>query len=545
MTATVRPAVVIFLAGVACLLLIACANVANLWLSRGISRERELAVRAAIGARRGRVVRQLLTESALTAVLGAAVGVVLAMIGVQLVRVLAPPNFPRLDAVQLDLTAVGFTCAVSLVAGILAGLSPAIRAARLDVLSSLREGAGASPGRRAARFRSILLAGEAAAAIVLVVAAMLLGRSLFQLLSVDPGYEAANVLVALVDLPGAERGAGAFVPELLQRLRALPEVVVAGAGSMAPFGRITAARPLTVPVPGRDPVTARSLVYVVTAGYAEALKLRVRAGRLLNDADRALGTQSLVVNDAFVRTFLAGVEPLGFAIDSILAPGVRAEIVGVVDNVLKDGLDKAPQPEVYVVPAQGALPPRMRAIYDIHDEINLVVRTAGDPASLAPAVRQVVRGLRPDAALEYVTTLTARTSQSVSHKRFAAAMLASFAATAMILSAIGLYSVLAYGVSTREREIGVRTALGANRGTVAWLVVRDGMSVVLAGLLVGLAGAAFATRLMRTLLFGVEPHDPLSFVIAPLVLGAVALMACVLPARRAARVNPLIALRSE
>ena len=554
MTARVRPVVLVFLAGVGCLLLIAGANVTNLLLFRGVFREREFTIRAAIGAGRGRIVRQLLTESLVIASLGAAVGIALAGLGIRVVQLLAPATFPRLDAVRLDLPVVVFACAVSLVTGTLAGLSPAIRARRLDLIACLRAGVATSTGPRMDRLRSILVAAEAAIAVVLVVAAALLGRSLFQLLNVDVGYESANVVVAEIHLPDGpgmdpfsqHARSTAFRSELLDRLRALPGVAAAGVGNMVPFGTITVARPLTVSIPGRGAVTARSLSYVVTPGYAEALRLRLHAGRLLIDEDLTDRTQSIVVNEAFVRTFLDNVEPVGFAVESLLARGVRAEIVGVVANVRRDALDDDPEPEVYLAPAYPLRHDPSRALaHEILRGINLVLRTDGDPAALAPTLRGIVHELEGDAVLNYATTLHARTTESVRTERFAAVMLAAFSGLALILAAIGLYTLLSYSVSTRQREIGVRAALGANQSVVAWMVIREGMRVTVSGLAVGIAGALFATRFMRVMLFGIEPHDPVSLVLAPLTLAAVALVATVLPARRAIRLDPLIALRTE
>jgi putative ABC transport system permease protein len=283
-------------------------------------------------------------------------------------------------------------------------------------------------------------------------------------------------------------------------------------------------------------VTARSLVNIVTPGYAEALGLRLRAGRLLEDADVASGMQSLVVNEEFVRTFLAGVEPVGVNVGAILTEGVQAQVVGVVKNVLKDGLDVQPHPEVYVPPAHR---------YSIRREVYLLARTSGDPIALGGTLRQLVRDLRTDAALENVTPLASEVAASVASERFATAALGSFASLAMILAAVGLYGVLSYGVSRRERELAVRRALGASRGRIAWLVIGDGMSAVAAGLIVGLLAAAGAGRLMQSVLFGVEPLDIPSFALACGVLAAAALIACAVPARRAAATDPAVALRRE
>jgi putative ABC transport system permease protein len=342
-----------------------------------------------------------------------------------------------------------------------------------------------------------------------------------------------------VYLPGATQGQAqtdAFVPLLLDRLRALPGVVAAGAGGMAPFGRRTMATGLRVSFAGREPITARSRVYVVTPGYAEALRLRLRAGRLFSEGDRSSGMQSLLVNEEFVRTFLQGATPVGLIIDPILTRGVPAEIVGVVGNVLKEGLRAAAQPEVYVVPAHK---------YGLRSEIHLLVRTTGDPVALTGAVRDIVRDLRADAAIDNLTTLAAQVSESVGTERSATTTLRGLALMAMLLASVGLYGVLSHLVSTREREIGVRTALGASRLQIAWIVVGDGMATTLMGLTIGLVVAASVTRLMTSLLYGIDPLDPVSFVTAAAGVSAVSLLACALAARRAAKVDPLVALRTE
>jgi putative ABC transport system permease protein len=305
---------------------------------------------------------------------------------------------------------------------------------------------------------------------------------------------------------------------------------------MTPFGGSTSFNTFTIAAPGREAVSARSLVNVVTPGYAEALKLQLRAGRLLTDADLSSSTQSVVVNDEFVRTFLAGADPVGLNIGVILSKGVEATVVGVVKNVLKDGLQTAPQPEVYVVPAHR---------YTVGGEIKLAVRTAGDPTSLAGIVRQLVRDLRRDAAVDNVLPLTSQLSDSVRTERLSTSTLGAFAVMAMLLAAVGLYGVISYSVSTRQREIGIRSALGANKRDVLWLVVRDGMCVAGVGLLIGLVAAAGVARVLQSQLPGIEPVDPVAFLLAPGVLATVALVACMLPARRAAAIDPAVALRYE
>jgi putative ABC transport system permease protein len=361
------------------------------------------------------------------------------------------------------------------------------------------------------------------------------------LIQTEAGYDTSNVLAARVYLPGASRGeakSDGLVPDLLARLRALPGVVSAGAGNMAPLGASTYMAAFTLPLPGREQVTARALSYVITPGYAETLKLRLRAGRFFEARDEASSMQAWIVNEQFVKTFMQGVEPIGFRLNGSVVfsefPG--AEIVGVVGNVLKDSLDQQPQAETYVVAARGA---------GIRREIYVVLRTDGDPAAYAEHVRRITRALRSDAAVDRAEPLANQVAASVAQPRFAAAVLLSFAALAVLLAAVGLYGVLSYTVARRQREIGVRSALGATRAAIVAMIVREGLTVVVLGLVVGLAGAAGLTRLMQTLLVGIAPIDPMSFALAPAALFVVALLACAVPARRAAATDPAIALRCE
>ncbi len=540
MTGRVRPALVVLFGAVTVLLLIACANVANLFLSRGVSRERDIAVRVAMGAQRGRLVRELLTESVVIAVLGGALGVALAWTLVRALAFSAPANFPRLDAVQLDWRALAVALIASVVAGLLSGAMPAVRGARPDLLTALREGIGASSSRRIAFVRRMLLVAEAALAVLVLIAALLLGRSFINLIRTEAGYDAAGVLTARIYLPGASRSQAqtdGFGDELLARLRALPGIVSAGASNMVPLGQMSAVSGFTMPLPGREAVTARALTYVVTPGYAETLRLRLRKGRLLEDRDRASGVQMMMVNEDFVRTFLSGIEPIGMRFPRIFATGEgSAEIVGVVGNVLKDSLDQQPQAEVYVLAGGGAA---------IRREINVVLRGTADPSAYAQQVRRVVSELWPDAAVDNVRPLAEQLSQSVAQPRFAATVLGAFAGLALLLAAVGLYGVLSYTVARRQREIGVRSALGASRRRLVGMVLREGLSVAVVGLVVGMASAAALTRLMQTLLVEIQPLDPVSFAAAPMTLLVVALISSAIPARRAAATDPALALRQE
>lgn len=537
-TAPIRPVLLVFLAASACLLLISCVNVANLLLSRGAARERELAVMLALGASRGRLIRQLLTESLILAFLGGAAGIALAAGTLRALPAVAPVDFPRLADIRIDWTMAAFASIVSLLSGIAAGLMPAVRSGRTDTSPVLRPGRTGSE-RHTARTRRTLLVAEASLAMLLLIVATLVGRSFVRLLSVDPGYDPSQVLTARIFLPGGQLRPGEadqFASALLGRVRAVPDVRAAGAGWMAPFGGSSSFNTFTIAAPGREAVRARSLVNVVTPGYAEALKLQLRAGRLLTEADLSSSTQSLVVNEEFVRTFLGGAEPIGLNVGVILSRGVEATIVGVVKNVLKDGLQTAPQPEVYVPPAHR---------YSVGGEIKLVVRTVGDPIALAGLVRQLVHDLRTDAAVDNVLPLASQLSDSVRTERLTTSTLGAFAALALLLAAVGLYGVVSYSVSTRQREIGIRTALGASKSDVLWMVVREGMAVAGIGLVIGIGGAAAVARVLQSQLPGIQPVDAVAFLLAPAVLAMVALAACLLPARRAAALEPAVALRHE
>jgi putative ABC transport system permease protein len=551
MTARIRPALFVLSVGVVFVLLIGCANVANLFLSRGVARERELAVRAAMGADRRRLLSQLLSESVVTALIGGSAGLFLGWALVRVLPTLAPADFPRLADIRVDVTVLAFAAVASIVAGLISGLIPALRASRVDLVGSLREGVGASSSVRMARLRAGLLVAEAALAVMLLIGSGLLIRSFVRLVNVDAGYTADNVLMAQIFLPGAGGGprrpdpavaarTAALADRLLGRLSGVPGVTAAAAGNMAPLGNTMQIGAFDLPGvfnPDGSPVIVRASQYSVTPGYADALGLRLRQGRWLTDADRAAALQALVVNDAFVRAYLNDGKPvIGRRFEGLSQPGVTTEIVGVVGDVLLGGLDTEPQPATYWPAGEN---------FPLLGRLFVLVRTTGDPSAIAPVLRQYVRDADPGAALDAVGPLSARVSSSVSQPRFAAAVLAAFALLALALAAVGLYGVLSYNVSRRQREIGVRAALGASRLDILRLVISQGLGVTVAGLLLGVAGAAGVTRLMQQLLFGVAPLDPMTFVAAPLVLAVVALAACLVPARRAARTDPAVALRYE
>ncbi len=544
LTRGIRPALIVLSIGVGLVLLIACANVANLFLSRGVVRQRELAVRAALGAGRGRLMRQLLTESLVIAVLGGAFGLLLANGLVQVLPVVAPSGIPRLDNVHLDRLALVFAVVATLATAVLSGALPAIKGSRTGLAGAMGDGDVRSTGSAARRLRGGLLVAEAALAVVLLVGAALLIRSFIRLTSVDAGYSAENVLTAQVIVPAVPEGI--MPPDtaeaILARVRALPGVITAGAANMAPLVPVSAIRMLTLPerTAAGEPIQARATAWTVTTGFAESLGLRLKAGRLFTAADASNPANLVIVNEEFVRLYWSDGRPVvGRRYDGVFGPrGQQTEVVGIVANTLKDGLDRQAEPEIYTLRKPG---PQV----GLGRSLNLVVRADRNPAARARDIRRVVLDLEPRAAFDEVSPLTAKIAASVAEPRFSASVLAGFAGLAVLLAAIGLYGVLSYGVSERRREMGVRAAMGASRRQLVGLIVREGLGVVLLGLLVGLAGAAALSRLMQGLLFGVTSLDLWVYLAAPAILVLVATLACLIPARRAAAVDPVEALRCE
>ena len=542
MTQNVRPALLLLMAGVALVLFVACANVANLLLARGHARQREMAVRAALGAPLRRLAQQLIFESLVFAIAGGLLGLFLAWALVGLLPMVAPENFPRLESIRLDWRVLTFALTASLFAGILAGVLPAVRGARPGLDTVLRAGDRRTVAGSGHVLRASLLVIEAALAVLLIVSAGLLVRSFIRLVNVDGGFDPSNVLVTQVYLPDADQRPArpsAFFERLVPRLTQVPGVRAVGVANMAPFGTEAYGTAFELPDPGPDgaPRQATATSWVVTPGYATALGLRVTSGRFLEPGDVDGPMDTLVVNEAFVRQYLHdGKPPVG-------RRWLRAkeekltEIVGVVANVLKDGLDRRPEPEVY----RAASLTRSTLV----PYASLVVRTTGDPLALASEVRRLARESDPRVGLDGLGSLSGKLSASVAQPRFAAWLLALFAGLALAVAATGLYGVLSYNVSERRREIGIRAALGATRGRLMRLVLRQGLGFTLAGLALGLMAAAATSRLLSTLLFGVTPFDSVAFAVAPAVLIVVALAACLVPAWRAAATDPAMALRAE
>jgi putative ABC transport system permease protein len=544
-TAPIRPALLLMSAAVTLLLLMACANVANLFLSRGIARQRELAIRAAIGGSRGRLVRQLFTESVALSMVGGLLGVLVAWALMRVVPPLAPAQFPRLDAVRVDASMMLIAAVASMFTAVASGLAPAVRGSRFNLVAAMRGGddtsTGGFRGPRARRLRQYVLALETAFAVILLVSAGLLARSFVRLLNVDAGYRADHVLVARVQLPQSatpERMA-ALIDRLLIRVRGTPGVLAAGAGNMMPLLRMTAMTTFPVPpVAGATPVMRRAVTYVVTPGYAEALALRLREGRLFTEADVIPGTRTVLVNEEFARQYLAG-SPVGRRFNGLYGDDktITTEIIGIVGSVLKDGNDREPQPEIYF--AHGS------ATHRIESFVNIIVRTTGQPAVLAPGLRDIVREADSAAVVQEIAPLSSLLARSVDQPRFSMMVLATFAILALTLASVGLYGVISHTVAQRQREFGIRAAIGASRFDLVRLVLREGLGLTIAGVGMGLLVSTWLTPFMRATLFGVTPLDGVVFAVAPLLLIAVATLACVYPAFRAASTDPVLALRVE
>jgi predicted permease len=544
----IRPALRVLTAAVALVLLMACANVANLLLVRASTRERESAVRVALGASRARLLRQSLAESLLVAGVGGALGVWLAVAGVDLLLGLFPTHLgnvaiPRLQEIPIDVRVLGYSLVLALASGALFGVLPALRASAIDPADSLREGARTTSGAARGRLRSLLVAGEVALALVLTSGAALMLHSLARLSKGDLGFDPHNVLTARLTLPEArydQAGQRRFVARALEQIRALPGVEAVGATTFLPLSgwhgdRAFAVEGQAPPPPGREP---HADWRIVGGDYFAALRTPLRSGRAFAATDTETSPRVAIVNEAFVRRFLPDGPALGRRLDYRVRTDAEApqwrEIVGVVGDVRHHGLVREPVPEVY-------LPYDQEPLF----LVALAVRTAGEPLALAPALRQAVWQVDKDQPVGYVLSLERMAGETMALHRTSAATLVVFTVVALGLAALGLYGVLSYTVSQRTREIGVRLALGARRRDVLGMVMGQGLRVAGVGLAAGLLASLALTRLLSSLLFGVSPYDvpTLSAVVA--VLAVTAALASALPALRATRVDPLTAFRCE
>ncbi|HKC24291.1 MAG TPA: ABC transporter permease, partial [Thermoanaerobaculia bacterium] len=544
-----RPALYVLLGAVGFVLLIACANVANLLLARSTSRQREIGVRRALGADRGRLVRQMLTESVFLSLIGGGLGLAIAVWGVDLLLRLAPASLPRAVEIHADLPVLGFALLLSVVTGVLFGVAPALHSSRSGLSQTLKEAArGSSVGRERNRLRGLLVVGEFALALVLLIGAGLLLRSFWRLQNVEPGFDSENVVTAAVWLPQPnlpETGPyfkhpprALLYSKILAGLERIPGVTRAGGVSALPLSGQRPTNAFTVE--GRAPEaggTATAESFNASPGYFEAMRIALVRGRLFTDADNESAAPVALINEAFARRFFAGEDPIGRRLLPRAIRGARpaaATIVGIVKDVKTQSLDGDVRPQVY------------RCLWQSSNlMLAFVVKTAGAVPGIAAAIGREARAADPDLPVFSARTMDEVVSAAVAPRRFAMDLLALFAVVALCLAAVGVYGVMAYAVSQRTHEIGIRVALGARRSDVFGLVLRQGLVLTVCGIALGLAAAAALTRGLSALLFDVSPRDPLTYIGLAALLCLVAIIACCVPARRAMRLDPMTALRAE
>ncbi len=533
-----RTMLFILFGAVGFVLLIACANVANLLLVRAAARQKEIAMRTALGASRLRIIRQMITESLLLAIFGGALGALLAVAGVKLLVSLGEDNIPRTANVKIDATVLAFTLLISLATGLLFGLAPAIRTMKENLVDALKDGIrGGSEATVKNRTRSLLVVFESAIAVMLLIAAGLLIRSLVALQNVDPGFDPNNVLTLRVDLPrqkyNTPEKASNFFEQLETRVAGLPGVEAVGLITDLPLSG--EARDMPYRVEGRPATSDIAFVDFrrVNKNYFSAMRIPLRRGRNFTEQEVRQSDKAIVVSQAFVDSVFPNEEALGKRL--IIWSGIRNEpyeIIGIVGDTRYQSLQGEPSATMYV--------PTRELLF-----VNLVIRTQGDPLSLVGGVRKEVNALDPDQPIAAIRPMTEWVAMSAAGARYRTTLLGLFALLAMILAATGIYGVMSYSVAQRTQEIGVRMALGARPLDVLKLVVRQGMMLALIGVIVGLAGALALTRVMSSLLFGVTERDPITFVAVAALLIVVAFISCFVPAHRATKVDPLVALRYE
>ena len=540
-TQGVRPTLFILLGAVAFVLLIACANVANLLLAKAAGRQKEIAVRAALGASRARLIRQFLTESVLLALMAGVLGALLAGWGVEVLVTAATGNIPRAAEINVDSSVLGFTALIALLTGIIFGLAPAIQLSSADLNEALKDTSrGSTGGIRKARTRSVLVVAEVALSVVLLIGAGLLIKSFVLLQRVDTGFNPAHLLVANISLPTSRYSEATqrsgFYTRLCDDLVTVPGVISAAATQSIPLSNGDARTPIAIDGRPVTPIGERPIVVlgIVTPDYFRTMGIPLLQGRVFTSQDNATSPVTLVINQSFARRFFPNENPVGQRLLLGLTQPQSREIVGVVGDVRQTGLDTAPAEAFYISADQR---PQLA--------MSVVIRTEGPPLSLTSAVRARILAIDKDQPIASIQTMDEVVSNSVSNQRFTSLLLGTFAGVALLLATIGIYSVMAYIVSQRTGEIGLRMAIGASTNDVVRLVVGQGMTMTIIGVVIGLAGAFGLTRVMTSLLFSVSATDLLTFSLVPLLLTGVALGACLVPARRATRVDPMVALRYE
>ncbi len=544
LTREIRPALLVMMIAVGLVLLIACVNVANLLLARATTRGREIAIRTAMGAGRARVVRQLLTESLLLAIVAGAIGAALAVWGTAVLVHLSPENIPRVSDIHVDRWTMAFTASLSLLTGILFGLAPALQSTHSNIVEALKEGSlSTTAGRSRHGLRNFLVIVEMALAVILLVSAGLLIRSLGRLRSVSPGFDPHNVMTANVDLPDAQYSdakKAEFFRELIPRVEQIPGVQSAAAIFPLPMGGDEIRTGFQIegrPVAKSD--EPHTSVRVITPNYFRTMRIPLLQGRDFTERDEANATPVLIINQAFAQQFFPGENPIGKHVQAGISnsgPGTAPtrEIVGVVGNVKFEDLATEWSPESYIPYAQLKF-----------GSVTIVARSAKDPEGLAKPIASAVQSLDRDVPTYSLKTVVQYLNGTIAVPRFNTFLLAIFAALAMILTAVGLYGVVSYTVAQRTHEIGIRMALGAQPGDMLRSVVGQGIGLAVFGVGLGLIASFGLTRFLSSLLFGVSSTDPLSYAVVVAVLFTVVLLACYIPARRAMRVDPMIALHYE
>jgi predicted permease len=543
----VRKALLVLLASVGFVLLIACANVANLLLSRAVARQQEIAVRTALGASRSRIIRQLLTESVLLALCGGTLGIFICVLSMRWIHILGTKSIPRLQDVGIDGRVLLFTLLLSVFSGILFGLAPALRVSRIDLNSTLKDASRGSAGTSAVwgsgnNLRRLLVVVELSLSVVLLICAGLLIRSFARLQNVPPGFNPQNVLTFDLTMTGRKYADKQLIlntyKQLWERLEHLPGVSASGGVTSLPLSQAFAWTPITVegrtPLPGEKFLNADERL--VGGDYFQAMGIPLRRGRLFNEQDDISKPRVVLVDEYMAQQLWPGQDSVGKRIHIVeLQSGDPWQtVVGVVGRVKQDTLDSDPRIAFYLPQTQ--FPTRAMTV---------VLHSGSDPAGLVNAVRNELRALDSDLPMYYVRSMRQRVDESLARRRFTMLLLGVFAGVALVLAAIGIYGVIAYLVSQSTREIGIRMALGATRRNILSMIVRHGMALALSGVAIGLAGAFLFTRLIRSLLFGVEATDPFTFVGISTLLAFIALLASYFPARRAAQIDPIVSLRCD
>jgi predicted permease len=543
----VRRSLWVLLGSVSFVLLIACANVANLMLSRAVARQQEIAVRTALGATRWHILRQLLTESVLISLCGGVLGIFICLVSVKWMHILGTKSIPRLQDVGIDGRVLLFTLLLSLLSAILFGLAPAMRVSRLDLNSTLKDASRGSAGTSAVwghgnNLRRLLVVSELALSVVLLIGAGLLIRSFARLQNVSPGFNPRGVLTFDLTMTGKRYGDKQSIlntyRQLWERLERSPGAIAAGGVTSLPLSEAFAWTPITVegriPLPGEKFLNADERL--VSGHYFEAMEIPLRRGRFFNDQDDMAKPIVVIVDEYMADQLWPGQDPIGKRIHIVEFPSKDPwqTVVGVVGRVKQDSLDSNPRIAFYVAHTQ--FPTRAMTV---------AFRSRTNSAAMLSATKSELRSLDPDLPMYHVRTMEQQVNESLAQRRFSMTLLGVFAGVALALATIGIYGVMAYLVNQGTRELGIRIALGASRRNILTLVVRQGMVLAVSGVTIGLVAAFVLTRLMRSLLFGVEATDPLTFAGISSLLGAITLFACYVPAQRAARIDPLISLRCE